>query len=79
MFDMRLSAKGGHERNRLFTEQAELVAEAIDDDEAQFRGTATRCSAPNTKSCHHGYAKPSGRFRRERIPVKSPRLHRTIR
>lgn len=31
-FDMRLSQRGGAERNRLFTEQAELTAKAIDDD-----------------------------------------------
>lgn len=32
LFDMRLSAKGGAERNRLFTEEAERTAAAIDDD-----------------------------------------------
>lgn len=31
-FDMRLSQRGGAERNRLFTEQAELTAKAIDED-----------------------------------------------
>ncbi|MET8648420.1 terminase [Nocardia aurea] len=31
-FDMRLSHRGGADRNRLFTEQAELTARAIDDD-----------------------------------------------
>ncbi|WP_406234946.1 terminase [Nocardia sp. NBC_01009] len=33
-FDMRLSQRGGAERNREFTEQAELVAKAIDEDAA---------------------------------------------
>jgi len=31
-FDMRLSQKGGADRNRAFTEQAELTAKAIDED-----------------------------------------------
>lgn len=31
-FDMRLSERGGKERNKLFTEQAELVQRAIDED-----------------------------------------------
>lgn len=31
-FDMRLSVPGGRERNRLFTEEAELTAAAIDED-----------------------------------------------
>jgi hypothetical protein len=33
LFDMRLSARGGHERLRLFTEQAELTAAEIDEEQ----------------------------------------------
>ncbi|AWH14403.1 terminase [Mycobacterium phage TChen] len=37
-FDMRLSQRGGVERNRLFTEMAELVAEWIDEDRPEGVG-----------------------------------------
>lgn len=33
LFDMRLSARGGHERLKLFTEMAELTASEIDEDQ----------------------------------------------
>uniref|UniRef100_UPI003F491D5C terminase n=1 Tax=Nocardia suismassiliense TaxID=2077092 RepID=UPI003F491D5C len=54
-FDMRLSQRGGAERNKAFTEMAELVVTAIDDDQALTHdGDATLRS-----HVHHAKRRPN--------------------
>jgi hypothetical protein len=54
-FDMRLSQRGGVERNRAFTEEAELTQRAIDED-----GTLTHDGDASLRShSHHAKARPN--------------------
>jgi hypothetical protein len=58
-FDMRLSIPGGRDRVRLFTEEAERTAEAIDEDDGPFSWEAGEYVAMFRQHVHNARRRPN--------------------